>query len=510
MTTAALPVFRDTSQQTDFYTWTRTGSGSAELVAVAGAGKTTTLVKASVEHAEGTVAIVCYNKAIATELEQRIYQHGPAAARRVSTGTFHSFGFRAWRKTADPGLKVVGKKTLTILSMPEYRCPPTMETFVSQLVSLAKQHLVPLDSPKDPFYDIVEHYGLLEKLQGDATLAEDGVILAQRVLVKSLDMCHTVIDFDDMIYAPVMKKIGMWQYDWVMVDEAQDTNPARRAMARMMLKRNGRFVAVGDPYQAIYGFTGADNDSLDKLSQEFRCQKFPLTVSFRCARSVVAFARQVSGVTHIESAETAPEGLVDDMPYDAFLKMPPDTFTGDSVMLCRVTKPLVQTAYALMRRKIGVVIEGKDIGLSLITLAKKWSLVKTVADLRTRLQDWLPGEVDRLLAKKQDSQAESLVDRADALHVILDTLADDDTVQKVIDEINGLFADTDAQPGVKRFTLSTVHKAKGREWRRVFLLGRDNFMPSRWAKQSWQQEQERNLLYVAITRAKEELIEVTL
>jgi ATP-dependent exoDNAse (exonuclease V) beta subunit len=57
-------------------------------------------------------------------------------------------------------------------------------------------------------------------------------------------------------------------------------------------------------------------------------------------------------------------------------------------------------------------------------------------------------------------------------------------------------------------TLSTIHKAKGREWPKVFLLGRNRYMPSKYATQDWQLDQEKNLIYVAVTRAQEELIEV--
>jgi superfamily I DNA/RNA helicase len=53
-------------------------------------------------------------------------------------------------------------------------------------------------------------------------------------------------------------------------------------------------------------------------------------------------------------------------------------------------------------------------------------------------------------------------------------------------------------------TLCTVHKAKGLEWNRVYIL--DEFlMPSKYARQAWQQQQETNLQYVAVTRAKQEL-----
>jgi len=56
--------------------------------------------------------------------------------------------------------------------------------------------------------------------------------------------------------------------------------------------------------------------------------------------------------------------------------------------------------------------------------------------------------------------------------------------------------------------LCTVHRSKGREWDRVFLVGRNQYMPSKYAKKEWEFKQEENLMYVAVTRAKKELVEV--
>ena len=68
-----------------------------------------------------------------------------------------------------------------------------------------------------------------------------------------------------------------------------------------------------------------------------------------------------------------------------------------------------------------------------------------------------------------------------------------------------LFQDQDgtAKPTL---TLATAHRSKGREWNKVYILGYRQYMPSKYARQAWQVEQERNLQYVAITRAKSELV----
>ena len=96
-----------------------------------------------------------------------------------------------------------------------------------------------------------------------------------------------------------------------------------------------------------------------------------------------------------------------------------------------------------------------------------------------------------------------------ALPIFAATLGEDASVDQLSRKIATLFQDTEGSPR-KVLTLSTVHKAKGREWDRVYLYGRNRYMPSHYAKQAWEMQQENNLIYVAITRAKNELVEVEL
>ena len=96
-------------QQSAFLAWAKNGTGSCVLEAVAGAGKTTTLV-AAVRDLVGTTAIVAYNKKIAEELQERINGMPNAKA-----GTVHSFGFAAIRK-AFGSVKVSSYKVENIVT----------------------------------------------------------------------------------------------------------------------------------------------------------------------------------------------------------------------------------------------------------------------------------------------------------------------------------------------------------------------------------------------------------
>jgi DNA helicase II / ATP-dependent DNA helicase PcrA len=338
-------------------------------------------------------------------------------------------------------------------------------------------------------------------------MTQEGLRWAKAMLKKSVDTDKIGFDFDDMIYAPLVHDMKMWLNQWVLIDEAQDTNPARRAFAKKILAPGGRLIAVGDPHQAIYGFTGADNDALDIIAREFSAQRLPLTVSYRCAKAVVSQAQTL--VYHIQAADSAPEGSFGMMDAVQFAQCQPTLGPSDAV-LRRNTKPLVELAFDLIKKGIGCHVEGKDIGNGLVALARRWKKALTVADLLDRLDDHLARQSERLMAKGQEMKLESLNDRIETIKVIASNLPDDAPLGELVVRIKSLFEDTEPGTPARHVTLSTAHKSKGREWERVFIYGRNKFMPSKFARQQWQMDQETNLQYVAITRAKQTLWEVTL
>jgi DNA helicase II / ATP-dependent DNA helicase PcrA len=483
-------------QQVAAINFVRSGSGNAILEAVAGSGKTTTLV-AMCSEIRGSAAFAAYNKKIATEIGEKLSRAG-VDTRRVRAATFHSFGFSAWRRVA-PGVRVDEKKVDGIMA--DLDVPETLRGFVKSLVSLAKQRAVGVLTRSDEigvWREIVDHFGMEEGLEEGMDAVDDGIRWAWKVFQRSIKLDHEVVDFDDMIFAPLIHNVRMWQNDWVMIDEAQDTNPARRALAKKMLKPGGRLIAVGDPHQAIYGFTGADNDSLDVIAREFNCVRLPLTVTYRCPKSVVELAR--TWVGHISADDSAPEGSVRVISRRDLDGLCPEE--GEAI-LCRNTKPLVELAFSLIRRRVPCYVEGREIGAGLMRLAKKWKKVTTVGGLRERLEEYLVKETERLVARGQEMKAEALKDRVDTLLVVAEGFPDDAGLEEIVKVLNDLFRD-----GGNGVCLSTVHKSKGREWPRVYLLGRNKFMPSPFARQTWQVDQERNLMYVAVTRAMDELVEV--
>jgi len=500
MTKAFVP----SPQQSDFLNWVATGSGSCVLEAVAGAGKTTTLIEA-VKLTGGNVAILAYNKKIAEEISGKLKARG-IDWKQAQAGTVHSFGFSAYRK-AFPKVKVEGRKVDNILErvcVQENAWAARWSQGVAKLVSLAKQRALGVIGKIEnaaAWHDIIEHFDLFSDDEDANAPLEQIVAFAQSILRMSNNETD-VIDFDDMVYLPVLLKVRFWKFSWIFVDEAQDTNPARRALVRALLIPGGRVVAVGDRAQAIYGFTGADADSLDLIAKDFNAVRLPLTTTYRCPKAVVAFAQR--WVSHIHAHESAPEGNVSAIEYDDLFSR--NDLNASSAILCRLNKPLVSLAFNLIRRGIPCKVEGRDIGNGLIKLATKWKGAVTLHGLETRLQKWGDAQVTRALAQKKESLAQSISDQIDTLQVIIDECRErrQDNVTAVVERIKGLFEDNI----VGLLTLSSIHKSKGREWPTVYWLDRAGTCPSRFARQEWQQEQEQNLCYVAATRAMTSLVDV--
>lgn len=502
-------MFVPSENQQAYFNWVTAGRGNAILEAVAGAGKTTTIVK-GLDFMRGYIFLGAYNSKMAKELKERV-----AGKSGVTASTFHSAGLRALKFAfKNERLEVNANKLADMIQMEVGRTQDQMLSrladVVEACVSMAKQRgigaMIQMDD-EGAWLEMIEHFGLADDLP-DELMDDEGRILgtimnyAQAILTKSNEDL-SVIDFDDMVYLPLQRNIRTLQYDWVLIDEAQDTNPTRRALAKRLLKPTGRLVAVGDPHQAIFGFTGADNSSLGLIEREFKCVKMPLTISYRCPKAVVRHAQQ--WVSHIQAADSAREGQVITLDYKELQK----TLVPGDAILCRYNKYLVNLCFKLIRAGVPARIEGRQIGAGLVALMGKWK-VKSLNDLANRVMKYQDAEVAKAMKKGNESKADAVKDRCETVLVLIERAQEQGitSITELKTMTMEMFDDTVVdKKGM--ITLCSIHRSKGLEWPRVFILGRSELQPGGFTRQPWQMEQEVNLIYVAVTRAQETLYEVT-
>lgn len=499
--------YQPSDMQMAFYRWLHDGTGSANLIAVAGSGKSTS-IRGGLCYIpeEAYVTVLAFNSPVAKEMKEKIKELGAAVGRefrRVEAKTFHSLGWsavlrRLGVKWNDRRIELTGGKSRKILreklSHEEYRM---YGAFCAKLVSFAKGEGLGVlrDATREAFLGLINQHGM--RLDNEEADLEKALEVATRLLDYSIKVAEKrlLFDFDDQIYLPVLWGLTIWQNDFLFIDEAQDTNPCRRALAAMALKPGGRLVAVGDPHQAIYGFTGANHDAMDLIKEEFGCVELPLTVSYRCPKAAEELVRHM--VPHFSVAPSAPAGSVLHLSVKEGLAR----LSQRDAVICRNTAPLIDLAFTLMDEGRPCIILGRDVGASLIAMVEAQDAID-LNDLETKLERHAFKECAKLIKNNEDEKADALQDRVGSvLRIARGLRGGQANVAGLLRKLESLFSDV-AGPAL---TLCTGHKAKGMEWDRVALL-EPSLMPSAWAKTDEQYQQEKNLMYVVRTRFKEEFI----
>jgi len=474
------------------------GSGSAIVEAVAGSGKTTLMTHAvKLIPANQTVLMLAFNKVIADELSTRV-----GSRQNTDVKTFHSLGFSGYRATHGSKVKVDNNKMYRLIDdlVNNSDLTPGEKagiSYVSKIVNLGKSagigtHLI--QNTAENWWNLIEHHDVGGRDEG--VNFEEIIPICQEILSRSNNM-KFIINFDDMIYLPVQQGINFKKYDWVFVDEAQDTSQTQREILKSVMKSSSRLIAVGDRNQSLYGFRGADSLSIDGIQKDFSCATFPLSISYRCSKSVVMEAKAF--VPQIESSETAKDGSVISLD-----KYSTDDFLPTDGIICRNSAPIVKMAYGLISRGVPVNVRGREIGKGLTSLIKTMK-AKDIKNLDEKLSEWSDNQVIILSGKGgREAQIEGVLDKVDCIKIFISQAEPKWTILDLIQRIENFFSDNPNG----NITLSTVHGAKGLEFKRTYILDRDRFNP-KWVRLDWQKEQERNVIYVAITRAIESLIYIS-
>ena len=502
------------------------GASSLMISAYAGCAKTTSLALLGAR-IRGPALALAFNRSIAEELKGRF-------APNFEVRTMNGFGFGALRRAYPRVSKweLDDRKVGKLLSEAAKRAKIELMSdewdAIRRLVSGAQNQGFALER-----WDESEWKELADSLW--LPIDSSGLALAHEVLVENNQMIERgVISFDDQIYWPTVNdQISLPQYPVVLVDEAQDLSPLQHSMLAKALGAQSRLMVCGDSRQAIYGFRGADSASMAKirgLRPKDAWADRPLTLTFRCPKAIVA--RQQAHAPGFRAWPGNAEGrvlrvgidnseniVVDGWAWETITELLPHP-AATLAVLCRNNAPLFSLAFKLLRRGVGVVMLGRDLGKGLKALVTKLAPSPLpIAKFLGRLEEWRDGEVElaRLNSKSAEggdivptAKMDSIWDRYDCIVAIADgaSARDSSDLRSAIDRV---FA---RERGV--VTLSSIHKAKGLEWDCVLHLDPWR-IPSKQALRAQAirgdegpLEQEWNLKYVAETRSKHTLIEADL
>jgi DNA helicase II / ATP-dependent DNA helicase PcrA len=466
--------FKPTPEQEAIVLAAKKTTDNLIVQALAGAAKTSTLVLLA--DALNTTSILClaFNKRIAVEMTERLPPNCVAK-------TLNGLGHQVWGQFLGKRLTLEKSKVYELVKEEAEKLSGRdkedfQEIFqeTMQAVSAGKTcGYIP--TGKFPFAKgLMDDDDFLEWSEERYTDLQWDII--RRVTEKSIQQGLTgLIDFDDQILLPTVFPCSFLQYPVVMIDEAQDLSALNHATLRKIAKK--RLIAVGDPCQAIYGFRGAHENSMELLQETFNMKTLILSVSFRCPITVVEEARWRA--PHMQYPEWAKPGQVRRITeWDKTL------VEDGAAIICRNNAPLFSMAIKLLRHGRYPHIVGNDIGLYLIKQMKKLGkLSATIPQAKQALADWQDAKL------KKVKNASKVHDQVACIKVFLDNA---DTLGGAITYAEHIF---NSQGPV---LLMTGHKSKGLEFDHVYLLDEHLIKHEDGG-------QEANLRYVIQTRAKQTL-----
>lgn len=477
------PPYTASTNQQAIFDYVPTSNKSLQIEAVAGSGKSTTIKWLMLQYQAESLALA-FNNSIATDLKASV----PAW---VTASTCHSSGYSQMKEKFGY-VRVVQDKSFFImrdlypkLYNADKASKEKNEVYsrvrnTRRLISLLKMTLMNPSSEQN-LMALVDAY----------TIDMDDKIMdvfesIPHIMKAMLDQVNAV-DFDDMMWMPVVLNLDMKKYPVVYVDECQDLN---NLMIEYVKRLNGgRVISVGDRRQAIYGFSGANTNSIDILKGTFNSHELPLDICYRCGSDIVQYAQRI--VPHIKPWDGAGQGIVTE---GEDIYSHPD----GSMILCRRNAPLIRPCLQLIKQGRKAIVKGKNIGEQLVEMIKKCKS-ESSASVVDEVREATEKKIGNLLNRKtvNTSAIEQLQDSLDVIEVIAE---DCSTRNEIENKINIIFSES-----TKGITLSSIHKAKGLEADEVSIIDYNNVRMKRDGMTEEMLSQEANLEYVAITRAKKKL-----
>lgn len=524
--------------------------GPVCVLAGAGTGKTRAIthriaygVRAGILQPSSVLAVTFTNRA-AGEMRGRLRQLGAAG---VQARTFHSAALRQlqyfWPKAVGGSLPRLVDRKIQLVADAAAACrirldrgelrDVTAEIEWSKVTQTVPADYPPAvakaarEAPRDPA-EIAQLYAAYEDLK-----RERGVIDFEDVLLLTVAVLQDRQDIAEQVRA---------QYQHFVVDEYQDVSPLQQRLLELWLGDRENLCVVGDASQTIYSFTGATPDHLlDFRTKHPGATVVKLVRDYRSTPQVVRLANGLLAQAHGRAADhrlelVSQRGPGPDPVFIEYTDEPAEAEgaarrigeligagvrASEIAVLFRTNSQSETYEQALADAGVPYQLRGAErffdrpevrrAGSALRAAARfggNDSLLDDVVDLPSQVRAVLSGEG---WTAQPPAGSGAVRERWESL-AALANLAQDFAAAKPDATLADLVAELDERAGaqhaptVQGVTLASLHSAKGLEWDVVFLVGvAEGMMPITYAKTDEQIEEERRLLYVGVTRARERL-----
>ena len=491
--------FNFSDEQKEIFDFAEHGIQNMIVQAVAGAGKTTTLVEcANRIKSDKKVMLLAHNRSTRDTLVEKI-----GDKKNVKVYTIHGLAYRMfvehfgfnpniddnkYRNYINKNIDEIGSEAYFSLSR---NSRMIYKSNVFELLNKARHNLKKSER---------ELKRLAEK-KYNMLLIADECAFVNKILEWGYNTTD-VVDFQDLLWYP--SQYGyftkIYTSDIIMLDEAQDASIAQQDVISRCFKRETRMFSFGDRDQTINSWCGSDTDSFEHLKDTtlFRRDsvEFPLTTNYRCGTKIIEYAKRYTD-NNIHARENAPEGSVN---FDAHIN---DIKNGDMV-LCRNISPLMDFYRIGVAQGKKMCFKGEELGKSLIT-AIDCSYGNTPKEIINSLKHRIIATWDFFteesgLDKKETMTNPIIISLLDNIKTIENFPKTVETREDVEKFINDIFSNEE-DGGIQ---LSTIHRAKGLEADNVFIIC-PSLIPSKLAEAKWEIEEEKHLQYVMCTRPKNSL-----
>ncbi len=469
-------------QEVIFDTWHNTDENIL-INAVAGSGKTTTLLQL-LEICKYKTLFLAFNKSIQEEIQSKIESKDLKQGKALAV----KYSFKRWKINNGKNFDLIKKlqdQEKSIFRKIAWADKMKLSYNLMDMNDVSRLFLT------NDLKEIVANLESMDKVV--STNPELEYLWKEFLKLREASYQEPIleIDFNDMIYLPVIRNLHI-PIDpvYLMVDECQDLNLSQHKLISNLINQGSveKWIAVGDRNQAIYGFSGAHSSSFDLFINYGNVKELPLDICYRCSTKIISKANEVYDV--MEAHRTS-KGIVATINNTIEIK-------ENSMVVCRNSKPLIDLYFELLGAGKSAYIKGEDILTGIVRFLKpygnhttesaKIEMLYKLDDLAEDLTD--TGKIKHYYFKEDFEKYKKLAQHLSTQY---------ETVDSLLNKIKSLFIDKK-----NSIMLCTIHKSKGLEADVVYILN-ENLIPSKFAKSAEQLIQEKNLKYVARTRAKNEM-----